>query len=994
MIKNLTYTVGLPLKVSSINFSRLLLIGLMLLGSSCICLAADTQPVFIIDASFKERSIAPQYLHVLPDAAKKFTIEAVKQETFLPLQQFPPPNKRTEGSIYWTKIIFHNQLELEQEYWLPILTLRSYGYLVRATGEMVQTQTGSSMPHKEKTVQTIKRKLANYLPIQLNAGEKATLYIKSEYGGHLPVLKEIDKLETPVYAELTVLKARSFQNLYTGFFQALLLILLLYCLFYAVYTKETFAFYLSAYCLAYCLYFLNVDGYLYEYTSLKNSPLLFNVFSLGLVNLTIIFESIFMQQYLSLNTRLPKWNSVLNGIIFIDIIIIGFTIAYFLLTKEFGFPLTIVSFFHLGWLIIRPFLLGSLWRIKDTKIRIFAFAWTIGLLFSVAAFMSYIIPGLNGAPFLKLAVGAYLLIMVIGLSYTAAKSRKDKLLFEEENRQKQLILVEQKHQQQEMEQDNKMLEIRAKELQSLNQLKSRFFANVSHELRTPLTLILGPLNSMLKSKSLDARNTKLAVLGKKNAKVLLQLVHEILDLNKIESGKLELETAPTLILPLLQQLSERFLGIAEQKNINFQLNIQISTDLEVELDAKKVEKVIANLLSNAFKFTPNGGQIRFQALHDEEYLRIKVKDNGSGITPYDLPLIFNRFFQSSLPNAPKKGGTGIGLSMALEFTKLMKGRIGVTSTLGKGSTFFFKVPIQIGKHLKASPVAPTIPAPSIPKKELLPAAVDFPNQATKTKEPAHLLLVEDNEDLNEYLQIILGDRYQITTAKNGKIAWQLLNNPQPTTRNPDLILSDIMMPEMDGYQLLDKLKGADRFRATPVIMLTALAELTNKLKALRIGVDDYITKPFEEAELIARIDNLLQNSRLRQEYYQQQKNDSVKQANSSNATVQHSQAEAEWLETLEAFIKSAMSDFEFTVEDLANQCAMSRRNLERKTKKLIGLTPAQYIQEIRYREARSLLESQTIKNIKEITAKVGLKDLANFSKNFKKRFGRLPSDYL
>ena len=196
-----------------------------------IAKAADTPPIFIIDTLFDERAIEPEYLHLLPDETKSLSIETIQRQEFLPLHHFPPLDKRKNESIYWTKMIFHNQLEQEQEYWLSVWAIRSDGYLVRSSGKIVTSTTGLVVPHKEKTVQTIKRRLANYLPIRLKSGEKATLYIKNEYGGSLPKLKEIDRIEAPFNVRMKTLEARSVQNFFSGFFHALLLILLLYCIF-------------------------------------------------------------------------------------------------------------------------------------------------------------------------------------------------------------------------------------------------------------------------------------------------------------------------------------------------------------------------------------------------------------------------------------------------------------------------------------------------------------------------------------------------------------------------------------------------------------------------------------------------------------------------------------------------------------------------------------------------------------------------------------------
>ena len=578
------------------------------------------------------------------------------------------------------------------------------------------------------------------------------------------------------------------------------------------------------------------------------------------------------------------------------------------------------------------------------------------------------------------------------------------------------------------------------QLRNLDKVKSRFFSNVSHELRTPLTLILGPLTSMLKSGSLTERNSTFAELGRKNAKNLLNLVNEILDLTKMESGKIELVEEETEFYGLLHFIVSAFEGMAQQKSINYHFDYQADQELRLLLDVKKFEKLVNNLLSNAFKFTPHNGSIILTVSSSDQQIDLSVKDTGRGIHPGDVPHVFDRYYQSAQPNTPKEGGTGIGLSLSHEIAKLMQGRLWVESTVGTGSTFHFVFPKKVvdqeqleRNNDKLDAVLASVPLgeSDINSNEELDAELEIATAITGEVEmkPATLLLVEDNDNLREYIQLIVGEKHKVITAENGKVAWELLNSAvrqfgSSTVNIPeagedcrtdelktvDLIISDIMMPEMDGYQLLEKLKGADRFRATPVIMLTALADLKDKLKALRIGVDDYMLKPFEEEELLARIDNLLHNSRQRKAFYQQaigsqiippsdtSSNESMEQLNNeamkpwNHETI--TQTDLEWLEELEQIVQREIPNTQFTITQLAHEMAMSKRNLELKIKSLTGLSPSKYIQEIRFSEARTRLESGEVKSIKVLAYQLGMKDTSHFSKLYKQRFGRLPSEYL
>ncbi len=561
------------------------------------------------------------------------------------------------------------------------------------------------------------------------------------------------------------------------------------------------------------------------------------------------------------------------------------------------------------------------------------------------------------------------------------------------------------------------------ELQKLDKVKSRFFANVSHELRTPITLILGPLNSLLKGGRLNQKDRTFADLGQKNAKNLLTLVNEILDLTKMESGKIELNEEPTEFYPMVQLLKDAFNGIADQKAIDYQLDYRANQNLQLLIDIKKVQKLINNLLSNAFKFTPPNGQIKLSVAENENHIQLSVQDSGRGIHPDDVPHVFDRFYQSSQPDAPKEGGTGIGLSLCMEFAKLMNGKLWVESILGKGSTFYFDFPKQKaigtvdGGRLTVDGQA-FIEEPNLvqEKHTIHGEEIPSPDSYRDHLQPSTILLVEDNDNLREYIQLIIGEKHEVVAAENGKVAWEYLTvdggqwtvdgenrtDPPPSTvhRLPDLIISDIMMPEMDGYQLLEKLKGSDQFRGIPVIMLTALAELKDKLKALRIGVDDYMTKPFEEEELLARLDNLLRHSYWRKQYrIENREEDGSLDKDSGNIeTIEASNSITEedsiWLEKLEATILDNLGRFDFSIEQLAHELAASRWTLYRRIKQLTGLTATQYLQEVRLNHARTLLEQQQPNSVKALSYNIGIKNVRYFSVQFKKRFGKLPSEYL
>ena len=520
----------------------------------------------------------------------------------------------------------------------------------------------------------------------------------------------------------------------------------------------------------------------------------------------------------------------------------------------------------------------------------------------------------------------------------------------------------------------------AEQLRSLDAAKSHFFANVSHELRTPLTLIQGPISTLRKDGNLTARQQRLLELASSSGDKLQDLVNQILELQKLEAGQPELVTSPTPLREYLQQCVEAFSSLGQQKHLAYYTDVFISPDLVAPLDREKCRIILANLLANAFKFTPMGGEVSVSITYEQSILSIEVSDTGAGIHPDDLPNVFNRFYQTKRTDRPAEGGTGIGLALCKEYVNLFGGTIEVHSEEGEGATFLVTFPLE-ATSVAASPSILAEPELVItPEDEdLLP--IEDPDEEDKPR----ILVVEDNVDLQDYLRFILSKHYRIETADHGEMALERL------AAMPDcqLVLSDIMMPVMDGYQLLERLKNTDATRHLPVIMLTARGDTGDRLRALRIGVDDYLTKPFEEEELLVRIANLLryQAARIPEEV-----TDDEEPAD-EGVTKQMSEADREWLTSIEDYVRENFSDERLSVPLLAQEFAMSDSTLLRQLKRLTGLSTLQYLQEVRLSEARRFLEAGAHASISEVADAVGYRDARSFSRAFKKRYGKLPSEY-
>ncbi|MEQ1747665.1 MAG: ATP-binding protein [Saprospiraceae bacterium] len=332
----------------------------------------------------------------------------------------------------------------------------------------------------------------------------------------------------------------------------------------------------------------------------------------------------------------------------------------------------------------------------------------------------------------------------------------------------------------ELQRQKNLVDSQHTELQQLDELKSRFFANVSHELRTPLTLLLGPIGSVLNSAQLDDRSFALLKKAQRGGKHLQQLVNEILDLSKMESGRMELREKPVLLPLLLRRWFAQFESYAHSQGLELVFEYRASADLQVLLDAEKLEKVLNNFLTNAIKFTPKGGRVtvRFDELDDNpevnsgQALVLSVTDTGRGIHPDDLPKVFDRFYQTSRPDAPAEGGTGIGLALVHEYAHLFGGKTWVDSDLGKGSTFFFEFPKKPAPAGDGEPLA----AEETPDEMTLPHVLPATDQeVTSTATHPTVLVVEDNPDLRDYLRLILEAEYNVVTAENGQVAWEILN---------------------------------------------------------------------------------------------------------------------------------------------------------------------------------------------------------------------------
>ncbi len=523
--------------------------------------------------------------------------------------------------------------------------------------------------------------------------------------------------------------------------------------------------------------------------------------------------------------------------------------------------------------------------------------------------------------------------------------------------------------------------IESEKFKEIDKMKSRFFANISHEFRTPLTLILGTAQQIL-NESQDKNIRKRSRLQLKNGRRLLNLVNELLDLSRIESGRMELKVKKTDIWPLIKGVCQTF----ESHVVHHQISLIYETGLNaayVWIDRDKIDKVLGNLLSNAVKFTPTGGEIKVSVSQNDS-LEISISDTGPGIPDEHLEHIFDRFYQVENGYPQNQQGSGIGLALARELVLLHRGKISVSSEIDKGSTFTVHLPL--GKdHFSEQDFAPV---PSLNFKSTKQPPVDIhdkddkpvPVRHSKKKDAPIILITEDHSELRAYIHEIIEDEYEILEAVDGKDG--LL---QAINCIPDLVISDVMMPNMDGYQFCEKLKTDERTSHIPVVLLTARSDSASKIEGLTLGADDYLTKPFEPDELKVRIKNLIdQRRKLRQRFN--------KQITTPLKDIAVMPADEVFLKRAADLIEMHLNNPDLSVDWLSSKMALSRSQLHRKIHALTNQTVVDFIHSIRLKHAIQMLESKTA-TISEIAYQTGFGSPDYFRRCFKKRFGKSPSQY-
>ncbi|MEZ4961034.1 MAG: ATP-binding protein [Saprospiraceae bacterium] len=574
----------------------------------------------------------------------------------------------------------------------------------------------------------------------------------------------------------------------------------------------------------------------------------------------------------------------------------------------------------------------------------------------------------------------------------------------------------------------KLAATEALRLQELDEFKNRFFTNITHEFRTPLTVILGT-SEQVEMKVDDGLKSKIKLI-RRNGENLLRLINQILDLAKLESKALKINYVQGDVLPYLRYIAESLHSYANAQNVLLRVESK-EREIVMDYDPERLLQIVYNLLSNAIKFTPSGGRVVLnvgRVLNPADAVTLTVTDTGAGIPSADLPHIFDRFHQANNLEKAKAGGTGIGLALTKELVTAMGGEISVESEEGKGSTFTVQLPVtnrsekrevrseesqsgstsveaEVPSSLLTSPLTPPLTPKGGPS---LPNTANIPEFTTKLPilgspsgvrggggassllpphpsllEKSSLLIIEDNPDVVEYLADCLRESYALDFAYNGRAGIE-----KALETVPDLIVSDVMMPEKDGFEVVETLKHDERSSHIPIVLLTAKADVESRIKGLRRGADAYLAKPFHQEELLVTLNNLLELRRKLQLKYSELASQSPITSHQSPVT----DAEDAFLQKVRDAVTEHLSDPQFSVDDLCRSLAMSQPQLHRKLTALTGKNATIFIRSIRLAKAKELLRDNGM-TVSEVAWAVGFTDPKYFSRVFSEAFGVSPSKF-
>jgi len=914
----------------------------------------------------EEPYLLEPYVQMLADTTGQLNLQQVLEPVVQ--QQFGAVGDNsdplTTHRYYWGKLMLENKLPGAGRKAEWVLTFNDSWsdlevYVPEANGRWRMEKNGALTANSRKDF--LPTSSGNHIELVLPPNEKVTIYFRgiSERTAIIPSFY-LRLTHLAVYYDALV-KSKAGNAIFYGF---ILMMLFYNLVFFLIGGGRSFIFY-SAYLFMVVVYAAFSSGDMVDWLSLfPNHPQYERLLKLSLY-MGMMFYLTFIRSFVQLNRLLPVWDTIFRYIVYLgfplmiaDLVVLWQTNFSFVVEDRLTVP-------YISLIILAgAALMYPLWKTRD-KIGYFVVAGiaaiSLGCLLTVVTRV-WLPP--YTIFYLKAGIIVEILIFSLGLAYRRrrekhAQQQADFLLRESQ-------LVQEKN------------EMEARRLQELNDFKARFYTNITHEFRTPLTVIMGMTENIQQH---EAEKT----LIRRNSQNLLQLINQLLDLSKLESDSLLLHPMHGDIIPYLQYLTESFYSAATQKNIRLVFYPE-EKSVPMDYDEGKIQQIIYNLLTNALKFSRPGGQVVFHAgkaaLEGQPCLRLVVKDNGIGISEEHIGQIFNRFYQANPEDDSSELSSGIGLALVKELVSLMKGLISVSSEPGQGTSFTILLPIEAKAQLREyGAPKPNIGIGSLsspfPQPVVSPALQEEDYQDTDLPD---LLIIEDNADIISYIKSILQRQYRLHTAANGTegiaMAQELM---------PDIIISDLMMPGKNGYEVCDALKLDERTSHIPIILLTAKATQADKVDGLKHGADAYLTKPFDKSELLVLLENLVKLRRQLQAHY-------ATRASSSTPLLEPSVDDL-FLQKLAQQIDEHLDEPEFGVVQLSASVHMSQMQVYRKLKALTGQTPSQFIRAHRLRQGRQLLRKGGL-TIAEIAYAVGFNEPSYFSRVFQQEFGKSPSDYL
>ena len=894
--------------------------------------------------------------------ANPLSLDEAKNQIYLPYSEWK--DKLEANQTYWGKFQIENQTSIigKDREWVLNFSLQLTNvevFVIYPNGNVERGRSGFFTPLSERTFVPIVK--GNFIKIDIPVGEEVSIFIRAECE-RIGTIPEFDvQLSSTTFFFNSLNKKRQYLSLFIGF----VMMMLVYNLFLYFYSAKDQAYISYSIYLSAIIFFSMYNGGdiadIFVPRFFSKYPQMIT-FAKVIVYFVIIGYLSFLRSFLNLSELHPKWNIFFKYFSVCIFPVLLFDV-FSLYRYQFNYSISDIPTIGTGiFFIITVFIFcGFLYQTKNKK----GYFVIAGTLFMGGGSLLMILDRFRTADFSTFYFRIGIILEIIIFSLGLAFRRK------EIEREKQEAFFELEK--------NKLIQIQehneAERLKELDNLKNRLYTNITHEFRTPLTVIMGTTDNV-------KGNKKEKEIIQRNSSQLLRLINQMLDLSKIESNLIQLNWVQLDMVTYLQYITESFHSMARDKNVRLTFYSE-EESIWMDIDESKIEHLTYNLISNAIKFTPPGGKVVFHVKKEinnsTTYLQIKIKDTGVGISEADLPNIFNRFYQ----NHNQKTGTGIGLALVKEIVDLLQGTIEVKSNLEVGSEFIITLPIRQKAEKSFSHKDSEI---IIDDKFIEPnKEVQLEKEVIHSEKPI-LLLIEDNKDIANYVQELLSKKYEVNVASNGQVgidtAFRII---------PDIIISDVMMPEKDGYEVTRILKYDERTSHIPIILLTAKATQKDKMDGLESGADAFLMKPFHKKELLVRLEKLHHQRKQLIEKFTSGSFDIPNKINSEKTkTVSLNEV---FHQKIKQAILENITNPKLNVSDLCEITGLGNTQVYRKIKALTGLTPTLFIRSTRLHHAKKLLKSGSF-NVSEVAYKVGFTDPNYFSRVFFQEFDKNASEFI